>query len=731
MKKILAILALGTTVLSNAQLHVGTQNVSLLLNANPGEKFEFVYLGNALKEADIPAVMASEKHLDAYPVYGMNCDNPYAFAATHADGSLATDLRVESTSQTHDDANGTTTTVVKLKDTLYPFYIDVYYHTYDDSDIIETWTETLNQEKKPVMLTKFNSIYLPLRQGNVWASYFHGAWGDEAQLTQEKLIPGIKSVKNTDGVRNSHGAHSEIMFSLDGRPDDRYGRTVGAALCYDGNYDLTVNTDRSDYHHFTAGIDPDNSYYFLKKGETFTTPKVAFTYSDRGTSGVSRNFHRWGRKHQLQHGDKERKILLNSWEGIYFDVNEPVLKEMMGDIADMGGELFVLDDGWFGNKYPRVNDKAGLGDWQIDMKKLPNGISNLLNTADSLGIKFGIWIEPEMVNKKSELYEKHPDWVVQAPGREPVYGRGGGQMVLDLGNPAVQEHVFQVFDNIMTENPDIDYVKWDANMPIRSAGSHYQTADGQSRFFIDYHRGFQEVCKRIREKYPDVTIQACAGGGGRGNWGVLPYFDEFWVSDNTDPLQRIYIQWGTSYFYPAIAQAAHISASPCHATHRTTPIKYRADVAMSGRLGIELQPKHMTPFEKEFCKNAIATYKQIRPIVQFGDQYRLHSPYDGDGVAALIYVDEPKDHAVYFWYKTEDFRSHKYPRVTLDGLDPAKKYKVTELNRIDKKPLKCEGKVYTGEWLMQNGLDIPYRHSADNELLSVYSSRVIRLDAVD
>ncbi|MDE6611263.1 MAG: alpha-galactosidase, partial [Muribaculaceae bacterium] len=514
------------------------------------------------------------------------------------------------------------------------------------------------------------------------------------------------------------------------KPDERTGRTIGAVLCYSGNYDISINTDASAWHRLTAGIDSRNSAYRLDKGEVFVTPAVGLTYSERGTSGVSRNIHRWGRDHRLQHPDCERLVLLNSWEGIYFDVNEPVVNKMMSDIAGMGGELFVLDDGWFGTKYPRNGDKSGLGDWEIDRRKLPNGITDLLRSAEEKGLKFGIWIEPEMANSFSELYEKHPDWIIQAQGREPVYGRGGTQLVLDLGNPAVQEHVFGVFDRLMSEYPAINYIKWDANMPVKNHGSHYHKPDAQSRLYIDYHRGFENVCRRIREKYPDVTVQACAAGGGRANWGILPYFDEFWVSDNTDPLQRIYQQWGTSYFFPAITQAAHISASPCHATHRATPIKFRADVAMSGRLGIELQPSQMTDFERNFCKDVIATYKAIRPTIQMGDQYRLHSPYDGDGVASLMYVDRNRDQAVFFWYKTEDFHNHHYPRVTMDGLAPDKLYRITELNRIDKTPLDCEGKVFSGAWLMANGVELPYRHNVDVAMMSDYSSRVLRLDAV-
>ena len=728
MKRHASALLLALAALSAAaQVHVSTPTTSLLLDATPGERFGFVYYGTALKDSDIPSLMASETKPDAFPAYGMDTFNPYAFALTHADGSMASDVRVESV--TDEAAEGGKITRIRLKDTLYPFTVDLCYLTRPDCDVIESWAEYANGERKAVTLTEFPSLYMPIRRGTVWISHLNGSWGDEGHLNHEKLAPGIKTIRNIDGVRNGQASHAEMMFSLDGKPAEQTGRTIAAALCYSGNYELIVNTDASAWHRFTAGIDHHNSWYKLAPGETFVTPRVALTYSDEGTSGASRKMHRWGRKYMLQHADRERDVLLNSWEGVYFDVNEPVLKEMMGDIAGMGGELFVLDDGWFGNKYPRDNDKTALGDWQINRRKLPNGVHGLLKAADSLGIKFGIWIEPEMVSRLSELYEKHPDWIIQAPGREPVYGRGGNQLLLDLGNPAVQDHVFGVFDRLMTEYPAINYIKWDANMALRSHGSHYQKADGQNRIHIDYHRGLENVWKRLRAKYPDLTVQACAAGGGRVNWGTLKYFDEFWVSDNTDPLQRIYQQWGTSYFFPAIAQAAHISASPCHATHRATPIKYRADVAMSGRLGLELQPSQMTEFERDFCRKAIAAYKEMRPTIQFGDQYRLKSPYDGDGIAALVYVDEPRDHAVYFWYKTEDFRSHHWPRIPLQGLDPDKSYKVTEVNRIDNEPLSCEGKVFSGAYLMANGLELPYTHNVDVPMMSDYSSRVIRLDA--
>ena len=267
-------------------------------------------------------------------------------------------------------------------------------------------------------------------------------------------------------------------------------------------------------------------------------------------------------------------------------------------------------------------------------------------------------------------------------------------------------------------------------MSILNHGSQYLPSDQQSHMYIEYHEGFKKVCERIRAKYPDLTLQACASGGGPANYGVMPYFDEFWVSDNTDALQRIYMQWGTSYFFPAIAMASHISAAPNHQTFRVIPLKYRIDVAMSGRLGMEIQPKNMTEEEKTLCRKAIADYKTIRPVVQFGDIYRLVSPYDRLGVASLMYTSPEKDKAVFYWWKTEHFVNQHLPRVKMNGLSPDKKYRVCELNRIDNEPLAFEGKAFTGEYLMANGLEIPYNHIVDYHKQNDYSSRVLYLEEV-
>ena len=726
MKKILflAILLAAGSMSRAEQVVIQTKNTTMVLDVENNKQPQYVYYGTRLSDYDLQHLQLPRSgRMNAYPAYGMNCPAEAALAMTHADGNLSTELFVSDMKKEGDE------TKITLKDPKYPVSVVLCYKAYFEEDMIETWTEITNGEAKSVTLTQFASCSLPIRRGNVWLSSFYGSWGNEAILCEEPITPGEKIIKNKDGVRNAHTAHGEVMFSLDGKGQENQGDVIGAAVVYSGNYQLKVETDDTDYHYFFAGINPDNSAYHLKKGETFVTPAVALSFSKEGLSGVSRNFHKWGRNYKLAHGNKERKILLNSWEGVYFDINQEGMDQMMGDIASMGGELFVMDDGWFGVKYPRKTDNCALGDWEVDKSKLPEGIEGLLRDAKKHGIKFGIWIEPEMSNTVSELYEAHPDWIVKAPKRDAVLGRGGTQVVLDMSNPKVQDFVFSIVDNLMTKYPEIDYIKWDANMSIMNHGSQYLTMNDQSHLYIEYHRGFQKTCERIRAKYPDLTIQACASGGGRANWGVLPYFDEFWVSDNTDALQRIYMQWGTSYFFPAIAQACHISATPNHTVHRTTSLKYRIDVAMSGRLGMEIQPKNMTDQEKDICRKAIAEYKQIRPVVQFGDIYRLVSPYDKKGLASLMYIDEAKDKSVFFWWKTESFQNEHLPRVKMAGLDANKNYKVRELNRIDLQPMDIEGKTFSGAYLMNNGLEMPRSNNPESNMRSDWSSRVLLLEA--
>ncbi len=732
MKQSILILSMMTALAAQADyVHITTPNTSMVIDANVGQPAKFVYYGDKLTGNDLSTMSnAGAPWRDAYPTFGLTSGQETAMSVTHADGNITLMPAVTGV-ETATEADGATVTTIKMTDTYYPFDVNLKYRAYPDEDVIEAWTEVTNREKGTVTLTEFASAYMPLRYGPVWMSQFYGTWANEARLEEAPLPHGMKVIKNKDGARNAHTSRGEVMFSLDGAPQENSGRTIGAALCYTGNYELRVDTDDSNYHHFFAGISPDNSAYHLSKGETFVTPPVAFSYSNEGKGGISRNFHRWGRNHRLAHGTELRDILLNSWEGVYLDIKEPEMAQMMADIASMGGELFVMDDGWFGAKYPRVQDNSSLGDWVVDTNKLPNGIQGLCDEAKKNGIKFGIWIEPEMTITTSELYEQHPEYVLRASNRDLNLNgaRGGTQLVLDMANPKVQDLVFQVVDTLLTKYPEIAYIKWDSNSAIINHGSQYLTADNQSHHFIDYHKGFAKTLDRIRAKYPDVVIQDCASGGGRANWGYLPWFDEFWVSDNTDALQRVYMQWGTSHFFPAVAMASHISNAPNHQTFRTVPLKYRTDVAMSGRLGMEIQPKIMSDEEKDQTRKAIAQYKEVRPVVQQGDLYRLLSPYDKKGAASLMYVSPDKDEAVYFWWKTETFVNQQLPRVPMAGLDPDKVYVVTELNRIDNEPLSYEGKEFTGRFLMSNGLEMPLDHNVDYHKRNDWASRVLRLQA--
>lgn len=742
--KSLTVIALSCTFSISALAeyqNLSTPSTSLVVETSVGNQPHFVYFGPRLPDDGLYDIQyPSGGRMELYQPYGMQCLAESAMAMTHADGNKTTELSITGWSSTNSlslpalgsrgDATGTHL-VINMEDPVYKTGVNLHYFAFSDVDMILCWTEITNNERKEVLLTQYSSGMLPIRRGNVFVSHLHGSWANEARLVTEKLRPGMLVIKNHDGVRNSHTDHAEVMFSLDGVPQENYGQVIGAALCYSGNFQLRIDTDDTEYHYFYAGINPDNSECHLMPKETFTTPFLALTYSDKGLSGASRNFHRWGRNYQLANGNTPRKILLNSWEGVYFDISQEGMDQMMGDIASMGGELFVMDDGWFGDKYPRKTDNSSLGDWVVDRNKLPEGIEGLLRDARKHGIRFGIWIEPEMANTTSELYEKHPDWVIRNASRRLVQGRGGTQVVLDLSNPDVQDYVFSIVDNLMTEYPEIDYIKWDANMSIDAHGSQYLPRDRQSHLFIEYHRGFEKVCRRIREKYPDLTIQACASGGGRANWGVMPYFDEFWVSDDTDALQRIFMQWGTSYFFPAMCMASHISNAPNHQTFRTVPLKFRIDVAMSGRLGMEIQPKNMTDEEKALCRKAISDYKSVRDVVQMGDIYRLNSPYDDDNLASLMYVAPDRSQAVFYWYRLEHFYGEHFPLVRMQGLDPNRRYTVSELNRIDNRPLSFEGKSFTGEYLMTHGLEIPYKHTVDYHKQNDWSSRVLRLNAED
>lgn len=717
------LLALLPLAMQAEIINITTPASSYVIEANEGKPLQTLYYGSPLSDAEAASLRdAGIPGRDTYPAFGNWPENETALSLTHPDGNMTLDLAVSGNASTRTAKDGGRIISIPMRDRHYPVEVTINFRTYPGNDITETWAEIRNDGRKPITLRRFDSAYLPVRrQGDTWLTSFYGGWANEARINNEPLTAGTKVIRNTDGLRNSHTEHAEAIISLDGRPAEDHGRVIGAALEYGGNYKLRIDTDPSDFHHFFAGINSDDASYRLKPGETFTTPPLALAYSDTGLGALSRSFHKWGREHRLNNGDKLHPILLNSWEGVYFNIDEPAMAGMMSDIAKLGGELFVMDDGWFGDRYQRNTDNAALGDWTVDTRKLPNGINGLINEAKKNNIKFGIWIEPEMTNSISRLYETHPEYIIKAANRTPIEGRGGTQLVLDLSNPKVQDLMFNMVDTLLSKYPDIAYIKWDANAPVMQYGSQYLSAEQQPELDIRMWRGLESVLNRIRAKYPDVMIQACASGGGRVNYGILPWFDEFWTSDNTDARQRINMQWGTSMFFPAIAMGSHVSVVPNHTTHAMTPLKYRTDVAMTGRMGFEMQPSRMSKEDYAFSAQALKCYRDtIRPIVQLGDLYRGISPYDNRGVATMTYVSPDKSEAVYFWFRTDTSYGNRLPRVTMKGLDPEATYVVTEMNRLPgSKNLPFEGKRFTGKSLMTIGLEIPAGTNYDSRVFLI------------
>ena len=540
---------------------------------------------------------------------------------------------------------------------------------------------------------------------------YHGDWAREAQPAVQQLTYGKKIIDTKLGTRAA--MHSQPFFELgfDMPASENIGRMMLGTIAWTGNFRCTFEVDNVGGLRVIPGINPYASAYKLKPGKTFATPEFIFTLSNNGSGEASRNLHDWARLYQLKDGTGDRMTLLNNWESTGFDFNQGSLADVMKEAKKLGVDMFLLDDGWFANKYPRNNDKAGLGDWEPNHSKLPDGIKGLTNAADEAGVKFGIWIEPEMVNPKSELFEKHPDWVIMQPGRDTYYYRN--QLVLDLANPKVQDYVFSVIDNILKENPGVAYFKWDCNSPITNIHSPY-LQENQENLYIEYVRGLYNVLQRIAKKYPEVPMMLCSGGGARCDYEALKYFTEFWCSDNTDPFERIYIQWSMSKFFPVKAMASHVTE-----WNKNTSMKFRLDVASMCKLGFDIDMASLSPDDYKLCQVAVANYKRLKPVILDGDMYRLVSPYECNH-AAVSYVAKDRKRAVVFAYDLHPRYKEPVLNVRLQGLDPLQTYSIKELNLT-------EGQTgfsgsFTGDYLMKVGLKL---FSASDG-----SSRVLELESM-
>ncbi len=675
----------------NVMIPVTTPNTALVFEVGDNGRVYQQYFGKKL--ANEGEYANAKKGAEAYITHGMEDYFEPALHINHADGNPSTLLKYVS----HDaetQADGSTLTTVRLADDKYGDTVNLCYVTYPDVDIIKSYTEITNGEKKPVDMEKYASSMLHFNAPSYYLTQFNGDWADEVNATELPLSFGKKVIDTKLGSRANMFVSPFFQLSLGEPSQEDAGEVLVGTLGWTGNFRFTFEIDNLGALRVISGINPYASQRALAKGETFRTPEFIFTLSDEGKGKASRQFHDWARKYQVHKGQDSRMTLLNNWEATYFDFDENKLIDLIGQAKELGVDMFLLDDGWFANKYPRHSDTQGLGDWDETRDKLPNGIGRLTREAKEQGVKFGLWIEPEMVNPKSELYENHKDWVITLPNRDEYYFRN--QLVLDLSNPEVQDYVYGIVDGLMTKYPDIAFFKWDCNSPITNIYSNYEKR--QSHLYVDYVKGLYNVLDRLQAKYPDLPVMMCSGGGGRTDYEGLKYFTEFWCSDNTDPIERLYIQWGYSQIFPSKVQCAHVTT-----WNKNASVKFRTDVAMMGKLGFDLKLDDLTSEETTYAKNAIKEYNRLKPVILEGDQYRLVSPYSGNHTSTM-YVGKDKKRATVFAFDIFPRYQEYLPVVKLKGLDASKNYSVQEINRADAS--KGEAKTYSGDYLMKVGLPL-------------------------
>ena len=561
---------------------------------------------------------------------------------------------------------------VTLHDNVMDTDLILSYTIYEAYPVITRNTKFVHKGKEKIVLERAMSASVEFLDMDYEMVQLSGGWSRERYVKNRKLEMGIQSIQSLNGT--CCGAEHNPFFALK-RPHttESQGEVYGFSLVYSGNYLGQVEVSTFDMTRVMMGINPEDFSWELKSGESFQTPEVVMVYSDKGLNKMSQTYHRLYRK-RLMHGewrDKARPILLNNWEATYFDFNEEKILTIAKKAKEAGVELFVLDDGWFG---ARNDDYRGLGDWYVNLEKLPDGISGLSKKVEELGLKFGLWVELEMVNKDSDLYRAHPDWIISAPNRFESHARH--QNVLDFSRNEVVDYIYEMIAKVIRES-SISYIKWDMNRYMSEPYSKGSAPCEQGKVMHKYILGVYDLYTRLTTEFPHILFESCASGGARFDPAMLYFAPQTWCSDDTDASERTKMQYGTSYVYPIVSMGSHVSAVPNHQMHRITPIETRANVAYFGTFGYELDLNLLSDAEIETVKKQIAFMKEHRELIQMdGDFYRLLSPFEGNETAWMV-VSSDKTQAVAAFYQRLNKVNASWLRLKLDGLDANTKYEVS------------------------------------------------------
>src|SRR5579871_2052970 len=697
-------------------------NTSYVFGVNSRGELQQIYWGGKLAASDHfppPIPMREWSSFDPsysttpqeYVGWGAGLFVEPALKITFADGNRDLVLHYQSNKSTENGLD------VVLKDITRAVFVTLHYSIDPDSGILARSATIENREPQHITIEQAAAAAWALPAAKYSLNYLTGRWAGEWTLTQETLRPGERVIESR---RGSTGHQANPWFAIQaGDPNENDGEVWFGALAWSGSWRITIEEDQFDAVRVTGGFNPFEFGYVLRPGSELETPVFYGGYSAHGLGGASRLLHRFEISHILPHrigegenaAPKPRPVIYNSWEATEFNVTEAGQIALAEKAAALGVDRFVMDDGWFGQ---RKDDHAGLGDWYVNKEKFPNGLKPLIDKVHSLGMDFGLWVEPEMVNPDSDLYRKHPDWVLNFTGRPRTEGRN--QLVLNLARPDVRDYVLGFLNKLLTEN-DIAFLKWDYNRNWSEPGWDAVTADEQKKVYVEFIRNVYWVLAELRKKHPKIEIESCSGGGGRVDLGILRYTDQVWTSDNTDPFDRLSMQDGFTYAYTPQIMMAWVTASPHWQNGRNTSLTYRMLSSMQGSLGIGDNLNKWTAEDFATAKRLIAAYHDVQKTITQGDLYRLVSPRDDSEFSSTQTVSPDKSQSVVFAFTVATKQGRLFPLLQLQGLDPTAKYKLTA---IEGKAIKGTPESASGDWWMHHGVNL--------DLKGDYQAAMLRLD---